>query len=835
MNNTDPQETPRIHGAFPATPQAQAPRFRPLARPFGDLRRPAQAQPGAPAGRIPATTTTAPTATGGGNGGTTVPPAVVMTAPGGPEPWIPTSLIDTPTQRLYAIALFVGLQAYKLYDLSQLWSGEEDITTLYFYMKWWCIDSLFFYNLPNFRIPWLHFNMTYTLYFIMGFIALDTIMPHFSSAPFTMLVGGLWKFIYDRELAVSERRVKWSDVIHNDTHIMGKYTIHILPEGMAKLNPNGGCYCLGPSSPSVTVPIKVNGTFPINIKMARADLDTSNVEIIELSQKEIKKLINKAPREETPDLKYLPYVIKQPGLYRLTKVKDVSEMDVRIHDSYALVVNCPKARIQPAHGHSKDVCKHDMSDLTIQLEGLAPLAVTYSRVVKGKPTTLSVGRIHPENFDSPLLSGFSIAGHLHDEAYKDLSTWAKRQTLSVPLNDSMTSAGDWLYEIDQVVDGCGNTVDYKAHQEEGDSWLPKVKGLAHKLVVHERPVVRFQGCDPQHPLEVPRGTRGVLPIKLDAAGSSPPYHLKVAYTPQDRLGSATEHSPFAEIQEFTYKSPSDLMTIRGPGLYSIRHISSQHCSGEVFEPASCLVVTPPEPMMTMEYDEILDKCTKSSVGLNIDLTLVGSPPFRLSYRLIKDDGPPVVKTLRIDRARHQERFTPEDPGHYSYEFFRLDDKNYEGVKIDPATHRVEQDVKPTASAHFINLPPTPRTVCIDEPVEFKIKMVGEGPWNLHYDLIHNGKRVRYTEKNINTTIHTIKTPPLSMGGEHSLALTSVEDRNGCKGFLESEAKINARFQRPKAQFSPIEGKMTIRALEGKPVKIPLRLTGEAVSRSSTWR
>lgn len=605
---------------------------------------------------------------------------------------------------------------------------------------------------------------------------------------------------------------------------MGKYTVHILPEGVAKLNPDGHCFCLGPSSPSITLPIKINGTNPVNIQLTRIDTETALAEIINLSHKEIKKLSQKAPRDESPGLRYLPFVVKQPGLYRLTKVKDVSELDVRVHRSEALVVKCPKATIKPAPSAKQDMCKGDLSNLSIQLEGLAPLSVTYSREVRGKPITLNVGRIHPENYQSPLLSGFPNDGFLAEQGDQDLA-WAKRETIPIPLNDTLGTPGSWIYEIDKVTDGCGNVVDYKAHQEETDSWLPRYSELDYKLMVHERPLARFHGCDTQNPMELPSGKAGALPISLSAPGATSPFHLQLAFTPYAKLGSGSQHAPDHLLKDYTLKSVSDLALVKEPGLYTMRSISSMYCSGDVLEPATCIVITPPEPSMTMEYDEILDKCTGSSIGLTIDLTLVGSPPFDVSYRLIKDKGEPEVKTLHIDRTRHQVRFTPESAGHYAYEFFNLDDKNYGKVKIDPSTYRVEQTVKPLAGATFIS-PELRKTACIDEPVEFDVKMQGTMPVILHYDLIHGGRRTRISNHNITSQIHTIRTPPLANGGEYSLALTSVEDQTGCKIYLESEARVNVRFERPKAQFSPVEEKMSLRALEGKTVNIPMRLTGE---------
>lgn len=37
---------------------------------------------------------------------------------------------------------------------------------------------------------------------------------------------------YDRELSISERKVKPGDIIHNASLILGKQIVHILPEGL---------------------------------------------------------------------------------------------------------------------------------------------------------------------------------------------------------------------------------------------------------------------------------------------------------------------------------------------------------------------------------------------------------------------------------------------------------------------------------------------------------------------------------------------------------------------------------------------------------------------------
>jgi len=56
--------------------------------------------------------------------------------------------------------------------------------------------------------------------------------------PFEGWLVAIAKVMYDRELSVSERRVKPANIIHNSSLILGKQIIHILPEGFVLSRPN---------------------------------------------------------------------------------------------------------------------------------------------------------------------------------------------------------------------------------------------------------------------------------------------------------------------------------------------------------------------------------------------------------------------------------------------------------------------------------------------------------------------------------------------------------------------------------------------------------------------
>lgn len=82
------------------------------------------------------------------------------------EPAIPISLIDAPSQRLYILFFYVGLTVWRLADYFRLVSDETD--SLWLFMKWVAIDSVFLYGLPGLKVPWLQWSSsTITLMFIM--------------------------------------------------------------------------------------------------------------------------------------------------------------------------------------------------------------------------------------------------------------------------------------------------------------------------------------------------------------------------------------------------------------------------------------------------------------------------------------------------------------------------------------------------------------------------------------------------------------------------------------------------------------------------------------------
>ena len=495
---------------------------------------------------------------------------------------------------------------------------------------------------------------------------------------------------------------------------------------------------------------------------------------------------------------------------------DESELDVRMRLSDALVVACPAASVKPAHAHK---CKGELSNLLLEVEGTPPLRIKYSRQVNQVDRGFSFQNVQPDNLRSPLLNQVR-SKTLFDPRQRDIDVaWAQSHTIQVALNESLNTDGDWLYSIEEVHDGAGNVANYSAYLDEST----KAPSPWRRFTVHERPLLSLFGCDDQHFLEFARGDSVDLPLKFHSAGqgygSDGPFTLSYAFTGPEPYSSKMR----GKVRDLSLKSMEQAPSVRDPGWYTLNSISSQFCYGEILEPSSCYLHNPPEPELAVRYEKIFDKCANNSVGLLVDLDLIGSPPFRLRYSIEHSKG---VETLAqtIDGSHAQFDFTPADAGYYRYRFLDIADTVYGPRSLKDKAPVLEQDVKPPASARFLGSREI-RKACFGEPVAVNVAFLGESPWTLQYELVHNGKKTKHILES-KSEIASIVTEKLVRGGEYSLVLTNVKDRSNCKRLLRDSIRIDARSKPPQVSFGQIDKRSSVSALQHSKVDIPLRLSGE---------
>ncbi|KAI2634476.1 hypothetical protein GGS21DRAFT_104520 [Xylaria nigripes] len=738
-------------------------------------------------------------------------------------PFIPLTIIDAPTQRFYACAIYVALFGWRLYDYLQV--QESSAHTSYFF-KWVFIDALYLFSLPQLRIPWLELSSE----FIIGAFIVTTIGDWWLMynipipMPFQGLILGALKMFHDNEMAITEHNVKLSSILHNSSLIMGKQIINILPEGSAFLNPTQEPYCLSPDYPVATVPIYFNATIPVEVELVRFDLDTNAQESVKLGRKEIKEISRQASsyvEDGVVGAYRYDVALKKPGAYRLKKVLDEYKLEVQRLTQPTYVVPCPKARVRSAESSTR--CLGDLSNLSLEVQGTPPLKIYYSRTINGKDHSFHFQSLQPEGYTSPLLSSQpSLDLILSDDL--DFS-WARSQNVPVGLNESMNTAGEWQYSVDQVHDAFGNQVSYE--QREDQEPRPKPKELYQNFVVRERPRATLAGCDLRHPLNIAKGQSTRLPTRIALPRKMPDnvsHTLTWQFSPIDTLSKSGDHGDVVKVGSFTTKNVNDQPTISEPGLYTLKSISCDSCEGEIEEPSSCLLLNPLEPTLAMRASEIPDNCAGNPIGLRVDMDLVGTPPFMVSYDVI--NGHETRKeTVNIPSLRHQLELLPRNAGRYEYRFRRLQDAVYDVLLPLSAEYHLEQNVKPPATAFFVK-GKEDMHACLDQAISLEVNMLGDGPFNLEWELVYDGRRKPGKQNDITSNRFIIETPPLSTGGDYSLALKSVQDKSGCKVFLQEAVKISVRRQKPRAAFGLLENKRSITVVEAPQYELPLKLSGD---------
>ena len=598
------------------------------------------------------------------------------------------------------------------------------------------------------------------------------------------------------------------------------------------LNPQQISFCIDGNIPSIDLPIRINQTSPVLIEILRIDLETNVNETIVISIKEARKLKKQADKEfgrsDITSPRVMKFPVKKTGLYRLQKVVDESKLEVQRRLSDTLVVSCPSASVKSVPWNK---CKGELSDFFLQVNATPPLKIRYSKTINKEDQGFVFLTIHPDNLVTPLgqqrTSGALVT--LNGEQRMDV-TWARTQHIEIPINETLGISGGWQYSIDEIHDACGNVANYSRPEEQRHQQSNSRAHTEQIFTVHDRPKIALAGCSPKSPLKLAKGRAGRLPIRFsptDVYVSTPSqYVVSYLFTPQDRIQPGGEHDTNAVLENVTIKDTKRGPDISHPGLYTLQSVGTEFCAGEVLEPSSCLLFNPPEPDLSISAQNIPDKCAGNSVGLMVDLDLIGTPPFRIAYNIHRTGGRIVPKVEKIDRLRAQLELKPSEAGHYTYEFLDISDAVYNLRSLKSKNLRLEQDVKPSASARFMEPRPT-HEACIEEPTSFEIHLLGEPPWTLEYELVHGRTRKKRKVENIRSDYYVLETEKLLNGGEHSLSLTSVTDVLGCKTFLEQEAKINVRHQRPKASFGYLEGKRSTLTLESKKVNLPLRLSGEA--------
>ena len=725
-------------------------------------------------------------------------------SPDGPH--IPLSLIDAPTQRFFAVAFYLILQMWKLIDYAY-YSNISQTESTWLLLKWTFIDGMYLTALPILRIPWLEFSFAS----FVGIWALHAVLDFWLmfnlSLPYGSVLTALARIFYNKELSLSDTRVNPGRLIDQADIILGKQIINLLPEGSAILNPAQISYCLDETTRTVTLPIQINQTSPETIEIFRYDLESEDeVETIIVGAKQAKKLKKEADKGydklDTATPRILHYPVSKKGLYRLNKVIDKSKLEVRRKSNDVAVVACPKARV---HAVQLDKCLGDLSGVQLEVTGVPPFKVKYSK------------RINHQQFSSitqTVQSTDQDTNNIILDPKRPQMGWTQSKTLSFDINESLAQNGTWVYTVEEVIDGLSNQISYDD---------PTKKAPAHvsqDLTVHKRPKMKFNGCDAERFLRVAREDSMRMPVDITSHKQLPasdwPLKFKYTFTPQ------ADGAVGIESLERNIANEHDLPLISKAGRYDITGIESRFCAGEVNEPSSCLLYNPPKPSLNYQIEEIFDKCAGRPIGTIVNFDFTGTPPFKVWYDVTKAGAGSSQKEVDFKGMRGQIELRERSAGSYRYQISAIRDDVYNRIELKSAENSFEQNIRPPAEAFFKTSPGI--KACLNSPVSVEVKLLGEGPWDLDYEIVHSGKRKKYSHHADDDNI-VIEVPPQSVGGKYTVVLTSIQDSSRCRTALKEERHIEVRPEQPRASFGNINGKRTVQALESKDVKIPIKLQG----------
>ncbi|KAJ1950053.1 hypothetical protein EC988_004532, partial [Linderina pennispora] len=550
---------------------------------------------------------------------------------------------------------------------------------------------------------------------------------------------------------------------------------------------------------------------------------------------------------------YLP--VSDVGAYELVSVKDDKGLEFRtaLHAPPTIVVSCPTARLQwrtdvPRGAdnfivHSRGeatICQRVSSDdqgsdpayddglMEAIAMGYEPLEMTIVRLVNGRREVIGLDDIQPRVSDDFV---DKIDGKdLSETQRAAINKWSKYRArrLTYTLTDAFLNPGEYVYKLENVRDAANHTVRLSESVGTHGMFNGEVTAVdkaqyLSKIQVYGRPAVAWASSSDTSGNEQLRlssdrlrKSRYDLPLKL--SGQAP---WTVDYEIID--GDAIEK------QTMTFaKSKNAVIAASAPGIYRLLGVSDKNCVGNAMAPNITLVRTV-RPTVSITASPITAKECGGEIGSQIELELTGRPPFVVHYKernLRFPNTRAVTRVVRTTQRRHSLRITPDLAGTYEFEFFQVDDDNYPSGQ--PIKTIVKQVVHAQPSAKLDTAGGSiPSRACMGQSVKIPVRFAGQGPWGLTYSIIHDERRVTEVMEGITDEHITIPVGPFENAGAYAIELLQVRDGNKCpRDLRDVSASIRVREGGPQAGFKCMDHG-SIRALAGKPIRLPIHVTGEA--------
>ncbi|KAI3617591.1 hypothetical protein CBS9595_003500 [Malassezia furfur] len=798
------------------------------------------------------------------------------------EPRIPLAVVDAPTQRFYAAALFGGAQVWKFSRIAavHMWGAPAPVwepTTLsrallldfaLVYAVWWLAIPTGGAPTPassgvapgvQARAPRRALT---TLDYVLAFFALavvdvvvlgrDTHLgPVASSALTTALAPVLSMVGLDPavHLGLGGHRVRERDVVRPWTHLTGQHTVHLLPHGTARLAPERVCQCVDATAP-VALPVVFHHLEPALLEYSVTDVERGTKRMLTVKAPKTRALLRDAvayapDADDAPDVP--PHArglslqerkrLRAAARERAQRTDDgetVHELRLtqpglvrleRVLDknrNEAQLVDAPDVLLVACPAAS--FVHTTPSDYCPNDDGA--LAV---RVAGVAPLELTYTHVARDGAAPTTHTLSRLAGDARGDDEPPRRIAAALAALdAAPGADALAFAQRSTLDLPLALDlGAPGVQTYAlTHVRDACGSARAVHDVA-EVRVHARASVHFdaRACTGK-PRKLLRDGRGVdLPLVLTAADA--PWSVEVQYTPRDAA-----HAPW------TRRVPvSDgAVHVTEPGTYTLAALHGAHCAGTIGAPWTCEVEDVPPPRADIHFESIEDACA-GTIGVKALSVLEGEPPFRLLYEVQRQGEAPRRQVRVVEhQTRDQLEFWPSTEGLVTYRFLALDDANYAHVPLDGPTFT--QVVHPLADAAFTATRDAKDAVarsCGRAQTDAEVALTGHGPWELTYSVRQaNGAPAEHRTVAINASRYTLHVDlpqdVVRSDARATISLERLRDGKGCERRLATrDLRVDVSHTRPTVGFLPgsAEAARAFTVRDGAPARLPVRLTGDA--------
>ncbi|KAJ2079875.1 hypothetical protein H4R24_003474 [Coemansia sp. RSA 988] len=800
-----------------------------------------------------------------------------------PSSAIPAAVVDLPSQRLYALAILALLLAWKTYDAIGL-AVDSGRTSFYLFVKWCLLDTALWYagwllHIPKMAVP------TRAMYVLVAGSAFINLNLFFlSSSVLTLAVKPVAISVASSCLR-SVKSIPWlgprlvgdNDLLIDsfeldEEHILGRHTIHILPHSLAHMNPQGKCFCIDDArvhsepwywrytsgilgqrhNSQTSIPILVNGTQPASITYVFTSFDTG--------QRQLRTVKNIGALQMEASAVYptlgnwvmatyhLP--INGIGAYEIYSVKDNKGLEFRTaaQAPQTIVVNCPRAKLQwrsdknvedsftvGSDGHAS-ICQRtaqiqtstsETSDeglIQVAAEGYEPMEMTIVRLVNGHREVINLDSILPQTVGDSVEELYKGLNETQVAAIEKWQQFRSRKSVYT-ISDTFLRPGEYVYKLEGIRDAANHSVALsnlgvkgvfdgeKVNESKATPYMARIQ-------VYQRPSIGWADSllNTELPLRISddrqRKSQHALPLTLTGTGP-----WSVSYTVVDGADVVKETKTFTTAKGATIDA-------KRAGIYHLASVQDKHCAGHA-EGTNISLVLAPIPKVNITATPITAHECGGEIGALIDLELAGRPPFAVHYRernLRFPNSRPITRVVRSQQRRQSFKIMPELAGTYELEFFRLEDDNYPSGQ--PIATTIQQAIHAQPSAKLDNVSGRiPASACMGETLELPVRLKGQGPWELTYNVIYENRRTSKTITGIIDENYTIDLGAFEKPGDYTIELERVKDGNQCaRDLLDVSTVINVREGGPYVGFKCPDG--GVRVLDGEQALIPVHVVGE---------